>query len=110
MEFFYDLLAGDPEEISNSDSSRGSHHPSRECFMAKGAHRAGAPEGHVADIREGDVTPPSDPDDKVKEDRRVPPNPWLVAKGMAAGSRGCMTSARGGARGARARNSSSHRW
>jgi len=28
VESFHDLLAGDSESISNSDSSRGSHHPS----------------------------------------------------------------------------------
>jgi hypothetical protein len=33
-ESFYDLLVGDSEGISDSDSSRGSHHTSRECFMA----------------------------------------------------------------------------
>jgi hypothetical protein len=36
LESFHDLLAGDSEMISDSDSdsSRGSHHPSRESFMA----------------------------------------------------------------------------
>ena len=33
MESFHDLLAEEPESPSGSDSSRGSHHPSRECFM-----------------------------------------------------------------------------
>ena len=39
-ESFHDLLTGESESHSNSDSSRGSHHPSRECFMM------GTPEGH----------------------------------------------------------------
>jgi hypothetical protein len=34
MELIHDLLASDSELISDSGSSRGSHHPSRECFMA----------------------------------------------------------------------------
>ena len=33
VESFHDLLAEKPESPSCSDSSRGSHHPSRECFM-----------------------------------------------------------------------------
>ena len=44
---FHDLLAGELESPSNSNSSRGSHHPSRECFMA------GTPEGYVESIHEG---------------------------------------------------------
>jgi hypothetical protein len=74
---FYDLLMGDSEGISISDSSRGSHHPSRECFMVEDAHRAETPEGHVTNICEGEITPLSDPDDKVEADGRVLPNPQL---------------------------------
>jgi hypothetical protein len=77
MESFYDLLARDSEEISDSDSSRGSHHPSRECFMAEGAHHAETPKGHVASVHGGEVTPPFDLDDDVGVDGRIPPNPWL---------------------------------
>ena len=33
-ESFHDLLAGEAELPYDSDSSKGSHHPSRECFMA----------------------------------------------------------------------------
>ena len=33
MESFHDLLIGESESPSSSDSSRGSHHPSHECFM-----------------------------------------------------------------------------
>ena len=32
VESFHDLLAEEPESPSGSDSSRGSHHPSHECF------------------------------------------------------------------------------
>lgn len=34
-ESLHDLLAGDSESFSSSDSSRGSHLPLRECFMAE---------------------------------------------------------------------------
>jgi len=62
VESFHDLLVGESEPPSSSDSSRGSHHPSRECFMA------GAPEGHIKSIHEGEVTPMNDFHDKVKRD------------------------------------------
>ena len=62
MESFHDLLAGETEWPSTCDSSWGSHHPSRECFMA------GTPEGHVENIYEGEATPMNDFDDKVKRD------------------------------------------
>ena len=39
VESFHDLLVGESESASDSDSSRGSHHPSHECFMV------GTPEG-----------------------------------------------------------------
>ena len=51
MESFHNLLAGEIESPSNSDSSRGSHHPSHECFME------GTPKGHVDNIHEGETTP-----------------------------------------------------
>ena len=62
MEFFHDLLAGDSKSISESDSSRGSHHPSQEYFMV------GIPEGRVESVHEGGATPPNDFDDEVKEE------------------------------------------
>ena len=40
-ESFHDLLAGESKSSSDSDSSRGSHHPSREHFMV------GTPEGYI---------------------------------------------------------------
>ena len=66
-ESFHDLLAGESGSPSDSDSSRGSHHPSRECFMA------GTPEGHVESIHEGEATPTSDLDDEVERDVGAPP-------------------------------------
>ena len=50
MKSFHDL-AEESESPSDSDSRRGSHHPSRECFMV------GTPEGYVESIHEGGDTP-----------------------------------------------------
>ena len=52
---------------SGSDSSRGSHHPSRECFMA------GTTEGHVKSIHEEEATPMNDLDDEVERETTAPP-------------------------------------
>ena len=65
---FHDLLAGETESSSTSDSSRGSHHPSRECFMA------GTPEGHIGSIHEEEATPINDLDDEVEGDVGAPPH------------------------------------
>jgi hypothetical protein len=46
MESIHNLLAGDSKTISNSNSSKVSHHPSCECFMAN------TPKGHVKSIHE----------------------------------------------------------
>ena len=62
MESFHDLLAEEPESLSGSNSSRGSHHPSRECFMT------GTPEGHVKSIHEEEATPTNDLDDEIEGD------------------------------------------
>jgi len=51
IESFHDLLAGESELPSDSDSSRGSHHPSHKYFMAD------TPEGYVESIHEGEATP-----------------------------------------------------
>ena len=67
-ESFHDLLVGESESPSDFDSSRGSHHPSRECFMA------GTPEGHVESIHEEEATPTNDLDDEVEWETRAPPN------------------------------------
>ena len=61
-ESFHDLLTGESESPSDSDSSRGSHHPSRECFME------GTPEGCVESVHEGGATPPNDLDDEIEGD------------------------------------------
>ena len=50
------LLIEEPESSSSSGSSMGSHHPSRECFMADTS------EGHVESVSEGDATPMANPD------------------------------------------------
>ena len=70
-ESFHDLLTGETESPTTSDSSRGSHQPSRECFMA------GTPEGHVESIHEGEATLMNDFDDKVEWDARAPTHLWV---------------------------------
>ena len=67
VESFHDLLARESGSPSDFDSSRGSHHPSRECFMV------GTPKGYVESIREGEATPTNDLDNKVKRDAGAPP-------------------------------------
>ena len=67
VESFHDLLVGESESPSDSDSSRGSHHPSRECFMARTL------EGHVESIHEEEATLMNDPDNKVERDVGAPP-------------------------------------
>ena len=67
VESFHDLLAGESGSLSDSDSSGGSHHPSRECFIA------GTPEGRVESIHEGEATPTNDLDDEVERDAGAPP-------------------------------------
>ena len=67
-ECFHDLLIEESKSPSSSDSSRGSHHPSRECFMV------GTPEGHVESIHEGEATPTNDFDDDVERDVGAPPH------------------------------------
>ena len=65
---FHDFLTGDSKLPSNCDSSRGSHHPSRECFMV------GTPEGCVESVHKGGATPPNDLDDEVEGDAGTPPH------------------------------------
>ena len=64
---FHNLLAGESELHSGSDSSRGSHHPSRECFII------GTPEGHVESIHEEEATPMNDLNDEAEGDAWAPP-------------------------------------
>ena len=56
MKTLHRLLTEEPGSFFSSDSSRGSHHPSRECFMAQ------TPEGHVEDVSREEATPTNDPD------------------------------------------------
>ena len=67
-ESFHDLLVEEPESPSSSDSSRGSHHPSRECFMT------GTPEEHVKSIHEEEATSTNDLNDEVEGDAGAPPH------------------------------------
>ena len=70
-ESLHGLLAGDLESISNSDSSRRSHHPSREYFMV------GTLERYIKSIHTGGATPTDDLDDEVKGDAGAPPHLWV---------------------------------
>ena len=67
MESFHNLLTGALESPSGSDSSRGSHHPSRECFMT------GTPEGHLESVDEEEATPMNDLDDEAEGETAAPP-------------------------------------
>ena len=71
MESFHNLLVGDSESLSSFDSSRGSHHPSWECFLV------GTSEGRVESVHEGGATPPNDLDDEVEEDAGALPRMWV---------------------------------
>ena len=66
-ESFHDLLTKEMESPSTSDSSRGSHHHSHECFMV------GTPEGHIESIHEEEATLTNDLDDEVEGDTGAPP-------------------------------------
>ena len=68
IESFHDLLIGESESPSSSDSSRGSHHPSRECFMA------GTPVGYIESIHEEETTPTNGFDDEVEGDAGALPH------------------------------------
>ena len=67
VESFHDLLMGESESPSDSDSSKGSHYPPRECFMA------GTTEGYIKSIHEGEATPTNGFDDEVEGDAGAPP-------------------------------------
>ena len=66
-ESFHNLLAEEPGLPSGSDSSRGSHHPSRECFMT------GTPEGHVESVHEGKATLTNGLNNEAEREIAVPP-------------------------------------
>jgi hypothetical protein len=93
-ESFHDLLAEKSKLHSSSNSSKGSHHPSRECFMV------GTPEGHVESIHEEKATPTNDHNEEA-EGEIGPTSPMGgAAKGPAPRAQGCMTPARAGTCGA----------
>ena len=71
MKSFHDLLGGESESPSKSDSSRGSHHPSHECFMV------GTLEGYIESIHEGEATPTNNLNDEVEADAGPPPRLWV---------------------------------
>ena len=89
-ESFHDLLAEESESPSSSDSSRGSHHPSHECFMV------GTPEGHIESIHEGEATPTNDLDDRLRGMRGTTSPVDGAAEGLAPRARVSMTPARAG--------------
>ncbi|XP_066341302.1 large ribosomal subunit protein uL2-like [Miscanthus floridulus] len=65
-ETLYGLLNEEPGSFSSSDSSRGSHHPSWECFMTQ------TPKGHVESVSEEEVTPTNNPDDGSGNETAAP--------------------------------------
>ena len=67
MESFHDLLAGESRSPSDSNSSRGSHHPSCECFMT------GTPEGHIESVPGEEATSVDNLGDEAKEETAAPP-------------------------------------
>ena len=67
MESLHDLLTEEPRSPSGSDSSKGSHHPSRECFMT------GTPEGHVESVSEEEATPADNLIDEAEGETAAPP-------------------------------------
>ena len=66
MESIHKLLTEEPESSSSSDSSRGSHHPSQECFMAETS------EGHVESVSEGEATLTGNPDARTGGEAAAP--------------------------------------
>ena len=66
-ESLHGLLAEGPGSNSSSDSGRGSHHPSRECFMV------GTPEGHVESVSMEEATPAGNLGDKIEGETVAPP-------------------------------------
>ena len=71
IESFHNLLMREMESPSTSDSSRGSHHPSHECFME------GTPEGHIKSIHKEEATPTNDLDNEVERDAGATPRLWV---------------------------------
>jgi hypothetical protein len=69
-ESFHDLLAGELETFSDSNSSRGSHHPSLECFMAD------SPGRRVESAHDGNTSPDVF-NNGVRERNQAPQHVWL---------------------------------
>ena len=67
IESLHNLLAEEPGSSSGSNSSRGSHHPSRECFMT------GTPEGHIESIPMEEATLTGNLGDKTEGETAAPP-------------------------------------
>ena len=67
MESFHDLLVEEPESPFRSDSSKGSHHPSQECFMM------GTLEGHIESVPEEEATLANNLNDEAKGEIVAPP-------------------------------------
>ena len=67
-ESLHDLLIEELGSSPGSYSSRGSHHPSRECFMT------GTPEGHVESVSEEEATPVDNLGDEVEGETAAPPH------------------------------------
>jgi len=65
-ETLYGLLNEEPGSLSSSDSSRGSHHPFRECFMAQTS------EGHVESVSGEEVTLTNNPNGRSGEETTTP--------------------------------------
>ena len=66
MESIHKLLTQEPESSSSSDPSRGSHHPSRECFMTQTL------EGHVQSVFGEETTPTGNPDARIEAETAAP--------------------------------------
>ena len=65
-ESLHRLLTEEPGSSSSSDSSRGSHHPSRECFMVKTF------EGHVESVFGEEATLTGNPDARTGGEAAAP--------------------------------------
>jgi hypothetical protein len=72
VDSIHDLLESGSGMLSDSNSSEGSHHISRECFMAETS------DGHVSSANDSDKTPRVVPVRAVVGGARVPP-PAAVA-------------------------------
>jgi hypothetical protein len=66
METLHRLLMEELGSSSSFDSSWGSHHPSRECFMAQ------TPEGRVKSVSREGATPTSNPNGRSRGEAAAP--------------------------------------